>query len=101
MKNWKCLFASVVIGCGLASPQGMLRGQTVERDTTITGPRGRSIQRQVEVQRNGGTIDRSIQIKRPGGTFERQVQVQRRRSRDVDSYRARGPARRSSARGPW
>jgi len=52
-------------------------GQTVERDTTITGPRGRSIQRKVEVQRGPGTIDRQIQIKRPGGTFERDVQISR------------------------
>jgi HEAT repeats len=52
-------------------------GQTVERDTTITGPRGRSIQRKVEVQRGPGTIDRQVQIKRPGGTFERDVQISR------------------------
>ncbi len=51
--------------------------QTVERDTTITGPRGRTIQRQVEIQRTPGSIDRQVQIKRPGGTFDRQVQVQR------------------------
>ena len=51
--------------------------QTVERDTTITGPRGRTIQRQVEIQRTPGGIDRSIQIKRPGGTYERQTQIQR------------------------
>jgi hypothetical protein len=52
-------------------------GQTVERDTTITGPRGRTMQRQVETQRGPGTISRQIQIKRPGGTFDRQVQIQR------------------------
>ena len=54
-----------------------LSGQTVERDTTITGPRGRTVERQVEIQRKPGSIERDIQIKRPGGTFERQVQVQR------------------------
>ncbi len=52
-------------------------GQTIERDTTITGPRGRTINRDVEIQRRPGSIERSIQIQRPGGTFERQVQVQR------------------------
>jgi hypothetical protein len=51
--------------------------QTVERDTTITGPRGRSIERQVEIQRTPGSIDRQIQIRRPGGTIDRQVQIQR------------------------
>ena len=52
-------------------------GQTIERDTTITGPRGNSIERQVEIKRTPGSIERQVQIKRPGGTFERQVQVQR------------------------
>ncbi len=52
-------------------------GQTVERDTTITGPRGRSIERKVEVQRGRGTVDRQVQINRPGGTFDRNVQISR------------------------
>ncbi len=54
-----------------------LSAQTVERDTTITGPRGRTVERQVEIQRKPGSVQRDIQIKRPGGTFDRQVQVQR------------------------
>jgi HEAT repeats len=78
VKNWKRFFASAVLGCGVANSSGVLHGQEVlERDTTITGPRGRSIQRQVEVQRSPGMIDRSVQIKRPGSTFDRQVQIQR------------------------
>ncbi len=77
MKNCKHVLTLVFFGCSLVIPGGMVRGQTEERDTTITGPRGRTIQRQVEVQRGPGTIDRSVQIKRPGGTFDRQVQVQR------------------------
>jgi hypothetical protein len=77
VKNCKQVFALILLGYGLVNPGGMVRGQTVERDTTITGPRGRTIQRQVEVQRGPGTIDRSVQIKRPGGTIDRQVQVQR------------------------
>lgn len=51
--------------------------QTVERDTTITGPRGRTIQRDVEIKRSPGSIERQVQIKRPGGTLDRSVQVQR------------------------
>ena len=51
--------------------------QTVERDTTITGPRGRTIQRDVEIKRGPGSIERQVQIKRPGGTLDRSVQVQR------------------------
>jgi hypothetical protein len=54
-----------------------LWGQTIERDTTITGPRGNSIQRQVEIKRTPGSVERQVQIKRPGGTFDRQVQIQR------------------------
>ncbi len=66
-------------------------GQTVERDTTITGPRGRSIQRKVEVQRGPGTINREVQVTRPGGTFQRDVQIQR----------APGLAGRGFIPGPW
>jgi len=66
-------------------------GQTVERDTTITGPRGRSIERKVEVQRGPGTINRQVQINRPGGTFQRDVQIQR----------APGLAGRGIIPGPW
>jgi hypothetical protein len=51
--------------------------QTVERDTTITGPRGKTIQRDVEIKRGPGSIERQVQIKRPGGTLDRSVQVQR------------------------
>ncbi len=68
-----------------------LCGQTVERDTTVTGPRGRTVERQVEIQRKPGSVERDIQIKRPGGTFERQVQVQRSGS----------PRRGPMMAGPW
>jgi HEAT repeats len=77
MNSKRNLYASWVVGMVCLVAGASARGQTVERDTTITGPRGRSIQRQVEVQRGPGTIDRSVQIKRPGGTFDRSVQVQR------------------------
>jgi hypothetical protein len=77
MNSRRNLCASWVIGMVCLMAGASARGQTVERETTITGPRGRSIQRQVEVQRGPGTIDRSIQIKRPGGTFDRSVQIQR------------------------
>ncbi len=71
------LFASWIFGTGCLVVCATAWGQTVERDTTITGPRGRSIERKVEVQRTPGGIDRSVQITRPGGTFDRQVQIQR------------------------
>jgi hypothetical protein len=77
VKKGKSLFAALICGwclVGRGTPAG---AQTLERDTTITGPRGRTIQRQVEIQRGPGSIDRQVTIKRPGGTFERDVQLQR------------------------
>jgi hypothetical protein len=91
VKKGKSLFAALVWGgwclAGLGIPVG---AQTLERDTTITGPRGRTIQRDVEIQRGRGSIDRQVTIKRPGGTFERNVQVQR------SPVMGRGPIP-----GPW
>src|SRR5215469_15240205 len=75
--NCRPIFAGLFLATGLMNPGGFASGQTVERDTTITGPRGRTIQRQVEIQRGPGSIDRQVTIKRPGGTFERDVQLQR------------------------
>jgi hypothetical protein len=51
--------------------------QVFERDTTITGPRGRSVERDVRIERGPGEIDRQIRIRRPGGTFERDARIQR------------------------
>jgi hypothetical protein len=76
MRRWSSLAVIVsALACWLGGQ--IARGQTFERDTTITGPRGRTVERQVEIQRRPGSIDRQVQIKRPGGTFERQVQIQR------------------------
>ncbi len=58
---------------GLAGP---LRGQTViERDTKVTGPRGRTIERDIRVQRGPGYIDRQVEIKRPGETIVRDTRI--------------------------
>jgi hypothetical protein len=46
-------------------------GQVVERDTRITGPRGRSIDRQITTERGPGFVERDLKISRPAGTFER------------------------------
>ncbi len=89
MIGMKKLVGLMVLGIGGFVSGSLSMGQTVERDTTITGPRGRTIKRQVEVQRGPGSIDRSVQIQRPGGTFDRQVQVQR------------SPAWRPPVGGPW
>jgi len=99
MTKTRSFFALLVVGLAWWVSVETAVGQTVERDTTITGPRGRTLERQVEIQRGPGTIDRQVQIKRPGGTFDRQVQIQR--------SPAVGPARGWPAlpgpwpRGPW
>jgi hypothetical protein len=89
----KTLVRSSILGIAWWASTMPLVGQTIERDTTITGPRGNSIERQVEIKRTPGSLERQIQIKRPGGTFERQVQVQR---SPVGGVR-RGPL----VAGPW
>ena len=89
MIRLKIFFGLTALGFGAIVCGSSAIGQTVERDTTITGPRGRSINRQVEVQRGPAVIDRSVQIQRPGGTLDRQVQIQR------------SPGWRPPMGGPW
>ncbi len=55
----------------------LLHAQTVERDTKITGPRGRTINRQVDIERGPGTFSRQVQVQRPGGTIDRNTTIQR------------------------
>jgi len=56
---------------------GLLHAQVVERDTKITGPRGRTIDRRLDIERGPGTYQRQLQIQRPGGTLERSTTIQR------------------------
>jgi HEAT repeats len=65
------------VGIGLLAPVGALGQVTRERDVTITGPRGKTIQRDFKSTITPGGIDRSTTITRPGGTFTRNVQVNR------------------------
>jgi hypothetical protein len=48
-----------------------------QRDVTITGPRGRSIQRDTTIERGPGFVDRQLNIQRPGGSFSSNTMVQR------------------------
>jgi HEAT repeat protein len=66
----------VLLGQGLLFP---LTAQTVtrEREATITGPRGRTIDRRLEVNRGPGTYERQLSIQRPGGTLQRDFLMQR------------------------
>ena len=63
---------------GLVSATWTASGQVIqeERDTKVTGPRGRTIERDIKVQRGPGYIDRQVEIKRPGGTLIRDTRIQ-------------------------
>src|SRR3954466_14315674 len=67
MKN-RWISAGLVVTLGLGGSQGW--GQVVqrERDVTITGPRGRSIERSIRTERGPGFVDRQVNIQRPGGS---------------------------------
>lgn len=71
--GWR-LGAALAAALGVIGP-GATAGQVIERDTKITGPRGRSIERDVRVERHPGVVERDIRIQRPGGTFERHSEV--------------------------
>jgi phosphatidylserine decarboxylase len=90
VKKGEILGVALVCGMCLIGPGRRAEAQTIERDTTITGPRGRTVQRDVEIQRGPGSIDRSVTIKRPGGTYERQTEIMR-----------TPMARRGPIPGPW
>ena len=60
----------------LAGPTRAI-GQVSERDVTITGPRGRTVERQMESRVTPFGVDRRTIVRRPGGTFERDVHMAR------------------------
>ena len=64
---------ALVAGIGLVGATA--RGQVVERDTKVTGPRGRTIERQVRTQRGPGYINREVDIRRPAGEFQRDTTI--------------------------
>jgi HEAT repeats len=71
----------VVVAFGLMAWSGMgsstASAQTRERDVTITGPRGKTIDRQFKSTVTPGGLDRQTTITRPGGTFTRDVHIAR------------------------
>ena len=48
-------------------------GQVRERDVTITGPRGRTIERKLESRNGPDGLTREMTITRPGGTYTREA----------------------------
>jgi hypothetical protein len=65
-----------LIWLGLAS--GVAVGQVVEReqDVRVTGPKGRTTERDIRVVRGPGFVDRQVEIKRPGETIIRDTRIQ-------------------------
>lgn len=78
MRIWFSL--GMMLALGQAMEGGSASGQIVERerDVKVTGPRGRSIERNIVSERGpGGLINRQMTIQRPGGTFHGGAQVVR------------------------
>jgi hypothetical protein len=75
MANWvKCGLATAAVG--LAGASWASGQQVIERDTKLTGPRGRTIERDIRVERGPGYVDRKIEIKRPGETLIRDTRIE-------------------------
>ena len=68
---------AALVAFGLISAGPLAGAQAVHRDTKVTGPRGRTVERQIDVRRTPGSIERDVRITRPGGTIERETQVSR------------------------
>src|SRR3954469_11918805 len=77
MKRW-CR-TGMVLALGLALQAVPSWGQVVERerDVRVTGPHGRSIERSIKSERAPGMIDRQVTIQRPGGTFHSNSVIER------------------------
>lgn len=67
------------LAMGVASLSGLAvdcgAQQVFERATRVTGPRGRTLERDIRAERGPGYVERDIRIQRPAGTFERQVHI--------------------------
>src|SRR4051794_3423314 len=77
MERW--CHTGMVLAMGLVLVCSPSWGQVVERerDVRVTGPRGRSIERSIVSERAPGMIDRQVTIQRPGGTFHSNALIER------------------------
>lgn len=75
--SWRhaCLALAFSMSLGVAPAWA----QVVERDrtTTVTGPRGRSVTRNIQTERGPGFAERQVTITRPGGTVQSNTSIQR------------------------
>ncbi len=77
MDRFRRLVLSGCVGLGAVGfTSARAQSVGIERDASITGPGGRTIERHLSATRGGGVIDRQLSITRPGGTLERSVRAQ-------------------------
>jgi hypothetical protein len=76
LDRWRILVLSGCVGLGaIGASDARAQAVSRERDVSVTGPGGRTIERRASVSRGGGQIDRQLSVTRPGGTLERSVQA--------------------------
>ncbi len=71
---------AALVAATLALSGSTVLGQVIERDTKVTGPRGRSIERKIESKRGPGYVERDVRIQRGNQTFERDTVIRGPRS---------------------
>jgi HEAT repeats len=67
---------TVLVGTWGIPVQGQVLERERERDVTITGPGGRTIERQIRSDHGAGVAGREVDIQRPGATLHRELRVQ-------------------------
>ena len=75
-KGMRISLAGALLGLGLASTLALGQVTDIQRDTKVTGPKGRTIERDINIQRGPGYINRQVEVKRPGETIIRDTRVQ-------------------------
>ena len=73
----KSIAISLILATSFAASIHSAQAQVRERDVTITGPRGNSVQRKFESVRTPGGLTREMTIQRPGGTYQRDLTITR------------------------
>ncbi len=79
MARW---YGTGVVALGLGLAQWMVASpawaQNIDRETTITGPKGNTLTRSVDINRGPGGVTRDITVHRPGGaTLQRDTVISR------------------------
>ena len=63
------------LGVAASWGEAPAHAQVVERNATVTGPRGRSIERHTRTEKSPGVVDRRVDVRRPGGEFHAETRV--------------------------